>query len=300
MGIPGYQRLMSTLLQYAKDGREKTVGAAAEDLAAAYNLTPEEQHRLLPSGREAVFVNRVRWAVNYLNKAGLLAQSDRECFRLTRQGAEVLIGGSERVNIDFLQQYAEFQEFLVPGGPGEKPAVVFAETEKTPEEVVEESYQEIRRNLAHDLLTKIKSCSPKFFEQLVVDLLLKMGYGGSRREAGEVIGQGGDGGLDGMIKEDKLGLDLIYLQAKRWQGTVSRPIVQAFAGSLEGVRARKGVLITTSRFSKEAQEYVTTIDKRIVLIDGATLVELMIDHNVGVSEVGCYRWQKLDADYFPC
>jgi restriction system protein len=175
---------------------------------------------------------------------------------------------------------------------------LFSETEKTPEELLEENYLEIRRNLAHDLLTKIKSCSPKFFEHLVVDLLLKMGYGGSRREAGQVIGQSGDGGIDGMIKEDKLGLDLIYLQAKRWQGTVGRPIVQAFTGSLEGVRARKGVLITTSRFSQEAQEYVTTIEKRIVLINGAALVELMLDYNVGVVEVGGYRWQKLDNDYF--
>jgi restriction system protein len=226
-----------------------------------------------------------------------LAQRDRECFRLTKQGAEVLASGSVQVSIDFLHQYPEFQEFLDQSRTGDKPPL-FSETEKTPEELLEENYLEIRRNLAHDLLTKIKSCSPKFFEHLVVDLLLKMGYGGSRREAGQVIGQSGDGGIDGMIKEDKLGLDLIYLQAKRWQGTVGRPIVQAFTGSLEGVRARKGVLITTSRFSQEAQEYVTTIEKRIVLINGAALVELMLDYNVGVVEVGGYRWQKLDNDYF--
>ncbi len=297
MSIPGYQRLMLPLLQYARDEREKTVGDATQDLAAAYNLTPEEEDRLLLSRREPIFMNRVRWAVNYLNKAGLLAQRDRECFRLTKQGAEVLASGSVQVSIDFLHQYPEFQEFLDQSRTGDKPPL-FSETEKTPEELLEENYLEIRRNLAHDLLTKIKSCSPKFFEHLVVDLLLKMGYGGSRREAGQVIGQSGDGGIDGMIKEDKLGLDLIYLQAKRWQGTVGRPIVQAFTGSLEGVRARKGVLITTSRFSQEAQEYVTTIEKRIVLINGAALVELMLDYNVGVVEVGGYRWQKLDNDYF--
>jgi restriction system protein len=288
---------MLPLLQYARDEREKTVGDATQDLAAAYNLTPEEEDRLLLSRREPIFMNRVRWAVNYLNKAGLLAQRDRECFRLTKQGAEVLASGSVQVSIDFLHQYPEFQEFLDQSRTGDKPPL-FSETEKTPEELLEENYLEIRRNLAHDLLTKIKSCSPKFFEHLVVDLLLKMGYGGSRREAGQVIGQSGDGGIDGMIKEDKLGLDLIYLQAKRWQGTVGRPIVQAFTGSLEGVRARKGVLITTSRFSQEAQEYVTTIEKRIVLINGAALVELMLDYNVGVVEVGGYRWQKLDNDYF--
>ncbi|MBC6937830.1 MAG: hypothetical protein DWB42_18655 [Chloroflexi bacterium] len=172
------------------------------------------------------------------------------------------------------------------------------ERTNTPEEILEASYQDLRTDLAKELLERVKACSPRFFEKLVVDLLLAMGYGGSRKDAGAAIGQSGDGGIDGIIKEDRLGLDIVYVQAKRWDGTVGRPVVQAFAGSLEGFRARKGVFITTSTFSKDAREYVERIEKKIVLIDGEQLAQFMIDYGIGVTEVATYTVKKADQDYF--
>jgi len=172
------------------------------------------------------------------------------------------------------------------------------ESDQTPEEILEQSYQDLRRDLAEELLERIKDCSPRFFERLVVDLLVAMGYGGSRKDAGQAVGRSGDGGIDGIIKEDRLGLDVVYIQAKKWDGTVGRPAVQTFAGSLDGVRARKGILITTSDFSQPAKDYAEMIEKKIVLIDGQQLAQLMIDHNVGVTEVETYTVKRSDLDYF--
>jgi restriction system protein len=169
---------------------------------------------------------------------------------------------------------------------------------QTPEETLESSYQNLRSKTAQDLLERVMACSPRFFEQLVVDLLVAMGYGGSRKDAGQAVGQSGDGGVDGIIKEDRLGLDVVHIQAKRWKDTVGRPTVQAFAGSLEGYRARKGVLITTSQFSQEAKSYVTNIEKKIVLIDGEQLTQLMLDYGIGVSEIATYTVKQIDLDYF--
>ncbi len=168
----------------------------------------------------------------------------------------------------------------------------------TPSELLESSYQGLRQALADELLERIEKASPRFFERLVVDLLVAMGYGGSRADAGQAVGRSGDDGIDGIIKEDRLGLDFVYVQAKRWDQAVSRPLVQAFAGSLEGQRARKGVFITTSRFTREAEEYVTRIEKRIVLVDGERLAQLMIDHGVGVADVASYHVKRVDLDYF--
>ena len=198
---------------------------------------------------------------------------------------------------------AEFKEFRQPsrrngGDQSEDHAEIDAEAVRTPREVMESGYQEMRRDLSQELLNRIKSSPPRFFEQLVVDLLVAMGYGGSRIDAGEAVGQSGDGGVDGIIKEDKLGLDAIYLQAKRWENTVGRPVVQAFAGSLDGYRARKGVLITTSQFSPDAKDYVSRIEKKIVLIDGEELAKLMIDYNIGVATDAAYEIKRLDTDYF--
>lgn len=216
-------------------------------------------------------------------------------FQITDAGLDVLSQSPPEINIRYLEQFPEFIEFRSRSEQDDEQA---DEPDQTPEEVLESSYQRLRNELAQDLLERIMDCSPKFFENLVVDLLVAMGYGGSRRDAGQAIGRSGDEGIDGIIKEDRLGLDVVYIQAKRWEGTVGRPVVQAFAGSLEGYRARKGVLITTSRFSQDAIDYVQRIEKRIVLIDGEQLTQLMIDHGIGATEVASYAVKRVDIDYF--
>ncbi|MHB1847348.1 MAG: restriction endonuclease, partial [Deltaproteobacteria bacterium] len=220
--------------------------------------------------------------------------------RISRRGHDVLEGRPNKLDVRFLGQFAEFKGTQATSSPGfaADTNVAVVEPGKTPEELIEESHQTLRRALADELLARIKECSPRFFETLVIDLLVGMGYGGSIEDAGQAIGRSGDGGLDGIIKEDRLGLDVVYLQAKRWEKTVGRPVVQAFAGSLEGRRARKGVLITTSDFSREATEYVEHIEKRIVLIGGEELTRLMIDHGIGVTPVATYTVKRLDLDYF--
>ena len=226
----------------------------------------------------------------------------RGYIRITPKGLRFLERKPIELEDDFLEQYPDFAEFI--GGKEEPPGKISraqwnnSGEDLTPEESLEYSYQTLRNELARDLLEKIMSCSPEFFEKLVEDLLLKMGYGGSRMDAGKAIGKIGDGGIDGIIKEDKLGLDTIYIQAKRWQDTVSRPEIQKFAGALQGRKSRKGVFITTSKFSDKAREYASSISNRIVLIDGEELARLMIDHDVGVSRVTSYEIKKIDTDYF--
>jgi restriction system protein len=215
---------------------------------------------------------------------------------ITERGKSVLQNGPLRVDRKFLQQFPEYAAKVNRQETNQVEKE--EEADQTPLESIEANYQSIRRELARELIERIKSCSPRFFEQLVVDLLVAMGYGGSRSDAGQAVGQSGDGGIDGIIKEDKLGLDVVYIQAKRWEGSVGRPVVQAFAGSIEGRRARKGVLITTSNFTQDAKQYVEMIEKKIVLIDGEELAQLMIDHGVGVTEVASYTIKKMDMDYF--
>jgi restriction system protein len=297
MSVPDYQSLMTPLLKIASDGKEHTLSEAVEQIAAQLNLSDEDKKELLPSGRQAKFDNRVGWARTYLKKAGLLESPARGKFRITQRGSDVLKNHADELNTDFLMRFPEFREFqtLTKAEPKEEQQAL---TTQTPEESLEAGYQKLRRALMQEILDHIKNCSPKFFEQLVVDLLLAMGYGGSRKDAGQAVGQSGDGGVDGIIKEDKLGLDVVYIQAKRWEGNVGRPHVQAFAGSLEGFRAKKGVLITTSKFSDDAREYANRIEKRIVLIDGDQLAQLMIDHGIGVTELTNYTVKRIDLDYF--
>ncbi|MCX7791087.1 MAG: restriction endonuclease, partial [Chloroflexaceae bacterium] len=264
-------------------------------------LTEAERAELLPSGVQPKFDNRVGWARTHLGKALLLESPKRGWFRITERGRAALAQNPPRIDMAFLSQYPEYQAFRSRGramengvaGAGEA-----AEEVASPEERLEASYQALRGALAQELLEKVKQVSPRFFERLVVDLLVAMGYGGSRRDAGQAIGRSGDGGIDGIINEDRLGLDVVYIQAKRWEQTVSRPEVQAFAGSLEGVRARKGVMITTSTFSPQAREYVSRIEKKIVLIDGEQLAQYLIDYDIGVTEVSRYVIKKIDLDYF--
>ncbi|MEO8606928.1 MAG: restriction endonuclease [Chloroflexota bacterium] len=298
MTVPDYQTLMLPVLQVAGDGQEHTIGETIEIIAVNFSLTDEDRKELLPSGTQFRFDNRVHWARSYLKQAALLESTGRGKFRITPRGLEVLENNLVYINVKFLNQFPEFQEFKSRTSRSEVPEVTEEESVHTPEEILEESYQSLRDELAQELINRVMLCSPRFFERLVVDLLVAMGYGGSRKDAGERIGQSGDGGVDGIIKEDRLGLDVVYIQAKRWEGTVGRPVVQGFAGSLEGFRARKGVLITTSLFSKDAKDYVERIEKKIVLIDGEQLAQYMIDYGIGVAEVATYIVKKADLDYF--
>jgi restriction system protein len=300
MAVPDFQSFMLPLLKFASDGNEHSQSEATEALSHHFNITESDRKEMLPSGRQTRFDNRVAWASVYLRKAGFLENIRRGRFKITERGLEILKSNPSKINVKFLMKHgdAEFKEFHRPSrqdGGHEEPNT---EAVRTPREIMDAGYQEMRRDLSQELLNRIKSCSPRFFEYLVVDLLVAMGYGGSRKDAGEAVGQSGDGGVDGIIKEDKLGLDAIYIQAKRWDGTVGRPIVQAFAGSLEGQRARKGVLITTSQFSTDARDYVTRIEKKIVLIDGEELGKLMIDYGIGVASDAIYEIKRLDIDYF--
>ena len=303
MAIPDYQSLMLPVLQLASDGKEHKFSQAVEMLANKFGLTTEERIELLPSGSQAVFNNRVGWARSYLKQAGLLTSPKRGFFTITEKGTELLATNLTRINTSILEQYPEFIEFKnrrkdKAEGESEIEPIFEQESTLTPEDALAVAYNKLRSALESEILSAVKEASPSFFERVVVDLLVKMGYGGNRQDAGRALGKSGDGGIDGIINEDRLGLDVIYIQAKRWEGVVGRPEIQKFAGALQGQRARKGVFITTSSFTKEAQEYASVIDSKIILIDGEHLSKLMAEHNVGVSTVGQYEVKKLDSDYF--
>lgn len=303
MAIPDYQTLMLPVLKLASDKKEHKFSQAVEELANEFNLSSEERNELLPSGSQAVFNNRVGWARSYLKQAGLLASPKRGFFTITPKGTELLATNPEKIDISVLEQYPEFIEFKNrKKDKSETEAQVEtsskSESTLTPEDALASAYKQLRSALESEVLGSVKESSPSFFERLVVDLLVKMGYGGNRQDAGKALGKSGDGGIDGIINEDRLGLDVIYLQAKRWEGSVGRPEIQKFAGALQGQRARKGVFITTSSFTNEAKEYASLIESKIILIDGEQLSRLMVEHNVGVSAVGQYEVKKLDSDYF--
>lgn len=303
MAIPTYKDCMLPFLALLKDGKEWSIRELGEVLAGHFTLTPAERAELLPSGQTPIFVNRVGWARTYLKKAALIESPRRGLFTITPRGQSVLAEGVKGLDSKYLARFPEFQEFqrgaeLQVNSTTITLAIAATEAEITPEEAIESAYQGLRQQLAQELLTKILSCSPTFFEYLVVELLVKMGYGGSRKDAGERIGQSGDGGIDGIIKEDRLGLDAIYIQAKRWQGSVGRPEIQKFVGALQGQRARKGVFITTSSYTAEAISYVGQIDTKVVLLDGQKLASLMIDFDVGVSVAASFTVKRVDSDYF--
>jgi len=299
LAIPDYQSLMLPLLVYASDGLEHSLRDAIEALAVQFHLTADERREVLPSGRQATFDNRVGWSRTYLKKAGLLTSPKRSYFQITQQGREVLAQKPIHINVAFLRQFPEFIEFQL--GQNKNADVIIPEVTElvTPEESIESAYQRARATLAVELLQTIKDCSPDFFERLVVDLLVRMGYGGTRKDAGKAIGKSGDGGIDGIINEDRLGLDVVYIQAKRWDSTsVGRPEIQKFAGALQGQRARKGIFLTTSTFSRDAYDFAARIDSKIVLMDGETIAQLMIDYGVGVNTVASYELKRIDSDYF--
>jgi restriction system protein len=299
--IPDYQSIMLPLLKVVSDRQEYTVRDIIEKLSEQFGLTDEERKELLPSGQQAVFDNRVGWARTYMKKAGLLETPRRATVVITQRGLDVLAQNPQEINARFLRQFPEFVEFQTTkrDRSEEEPSTDQVTTE-TPEENLETAYQNIRRSLAHELLNKVIGLHFAFFEKLVVELVVKMGYGGSIKDAGKAVGKSGDEGIDGTIKEDKLGLDIIYIQAKRWQpkNIVGRPEIQKFVGALAGQGARKGIFITTSSFTKDAIEFVRRIDTKIILIDGEQLADLMIDHDVGVAKSAIYEIKKIDSDYF--
>ncbi len=305
MPVPGFQTWFMPLLKRLGNKEEHNISELYSILADDLGLSEGDRIEMVPSGKQLTYKNRISWARTYLKKAGLIESPARGISRITTRGLEVLNNPPEKLNVKFLKQYPEFVKFhtVAPSSPSNennfqhsKPE---AETEnETPEELLGRVHQNIRKQFEEDLLERIKSAPPAFFESLVVDLLVKMGYGGSREDAGKTIGGSGDGGIDGIINEDRLGLDIICIQAKRWEGSVGRPVVQAFAGSLEGFRAKKGVLITTSKFTKNALDYIKQIEKRIILIDGNQLAKLMVEHKLGVTPVAKFELHKIDIDYF--
>ena len=301
MAIPDFQTLMLPLLKFTRDDVEHNAREAIESISVEFSLSPEERREPLPSRRALLFDNRLAWALFHMKKAGLLESPRRGLFRITPRGKELLTKKPTVINLKLLEQFPEFQEFRATSSKNKnevKSSQPIAVSEQTPEEALEFAHQSIRLALSQELLSRILTCSPVFFEELVVELLVAMGYGGSRRDAGERVGQSGDGGIDGIIKEDRLGLDTIYIQAKRWQGNVGRPEIQKFVGALQGQRARKGVFITTSSFTSDAVDYASRIDTKVVLIDGQHLANLMMDFDVGVSVAATYAVKRIDSDYF--
>lgn len=302
MPIPDYQTLMLPLLKIAGDGTVHSKRDVVPKLASQFALSEEEQKELLPSGKQEILNNRVGWARTYLKKALLLDYVQRGQFRITERGKKVLAENPERIGVAYLSRFPEFVEFQRPPRPAaaeeNEPVASAAETD-TPDDLMATGYLNSRRQIEQDVLAKVKSCSPEFFERLVVKLLTAMGYGGSLADAGKAIGKSGDGGVDGVIKEDKLGLEQIYIQAKRWDSTsVGRPEIQKFVGALHGRRARKGIFLTTSTFTKDADEYARGLETKVILIDGQQLAELMFDYGVGISTESTYVVKRIDNDFF--
>jgi restriction system protein len=305
MPIPDFQTAMLPLMKDLSQG-ERHARDTADALAKYFALTPEELAVRLPSGRQTKFTNRIAWAKAHLKAAGLIESPRRAVYRLTDRGRDVLNSNPPTIGMPFLTRYPEYVAFRQRSSDGSdksKPSIgnVLSPASadvSTPDDLIDRGARELRIALAADLRERIAAMQPAAFEQLVVDVLTAMGYGGPQENAGIVVGKGGDEGIDGVIREDRLGLDTIYIQAKRWQGTVGRPDIQRFSGALQGQRARKGVFITSSTFSNEARQYANSIQTTIALIDGAQLADLMIDHNVGVTTAKHIEIKRIDSDYF--
>ena len=299
--IPDYQSIMLPLLKVVADKKEYKLQELIETLSSTFKLTDDERAEMLPSGQQRIFDNRVAWARTYLKKAGLVDSPRRAFVTITERGINVLSENPNLINVRFLKQFPEFVEFQSTKRESNEIEIdEQSESTETPEELLETAYLKIRKSLAQEIINKVIQLPPAFFEKLVVELLVKMGYGGSIKDAGKAIGKTNDEGIDGTIKEDKLGLDIIYIQAKRWQpgNTVGRPEIQKFVGALAGQGAKKGIFITTSAFTKDAMEYQPRNETKIVLIDGDQLSQMMIDYDLGVSPINKYEIKRLDHDYF--
>ena len=299
MPIPDFQTLMLPVLRLAGDGAEHPMAEMRERIAEDLKLTPDELAQKLKSGTN-LFANRLAWAVSYLRKAEVLNPAGRGVYQITDRGKELLKQNLPKITVKTLHQYPEIVQ-MYKGGSTLEPVVAPShdvEPTMTPEEQLDGSFQVLREALAAEVLEAVKNGTPSAFEAIVVDLLVAMGYGGSVEDAGKVVGKSGDGGIDGIIKQDKLGLDFLYVQAKRWKDVVGSPEVMKFSGSLTKKHANRGVFITTSFFSKDALEYIEEMPQRIILVDGRRLASLMIEHNVGVAPAKTYTLKRLDQDYF--
>lgn len=305
--IPDFQTIMLPFLELLKDGNEHELKELVERICVKFELTDSEREERLPSGSQQLIYNRVGWANTYLKKAQLLEAPRRGTFKITDKGKQLLSSNPKKIDINLLKSLPQFKDWqnsyqveknIERDNNSVPQSIEEVDSTKTPEELLEYSFSKLKNELASDLIDKIKSCTPSFFEHLVIDLLITMGYGGSKKEAGQVIGKSGDGGIDGIIKEDKLGLDTIYIQAKRWEATVPVGQIRDFAGSLLSKKAKKGIFITTSNYPKAAYEFVASIEPRIILIDGKELAELMIENNVGISTKTNYEVKRIDLDYF--
>ncbi len=298
MAIPDYQTLMLPVLKYSGDEIEHTIDDTVNNISVQFKLTDAELNELLPSGVQTIFSNRVGWARTYLKKTGLLETTKRGYLKITQRGKEVLSKAPERIDVKYLMQFDEFRAFRTRDKKEAVHGVIEPVQTDTPEEAFEKAYENLRNELSGEILQSLHNCPPSLFEKIVVELLVKMGYGGTLKDAGKSIGKSGDEGIDGIIKEDRLGLDVIYIQAKRWESVVGRPEIQKFAGALQGQRAKKGIFITTSGFTKDAIDYVSKIDTKIIFINGEQLAEYMIDFNVGVTTSSVYELKKIDSDFY--
>lgn len=297
MPIPTMYDLTLPILELLNDGKRHDSSAILNHLAQHFKLTATEINERTPGGRNR-FANRISWTRMELRNAGLLDYMDGGASRITERGRKVLDDKPPRIDKTFLNQFEEYRNLLKKDTTESANKPSDSSNEDTPEENLKAAYDTIRSYLAKEILEVVKNCSASFFEWLVVDVLVGMGYGGSREEAGQAVGRSGDGGIDGIINEDRLGLDVIYVQAKRWEGPVGSPQIRNFVGALAGQKAGKGVFITTSTFTDGAQEYVKTVGTRIILIDGRQLADFMIDYNVGVSTEAVYELKRIDTAYF--
>jgi restriction system protein len=295
MALPGFQDFMLPALCFLKDGFDHHKREIFENLIKVFKIKDEDLKEMIQSGTQTLFANRASWALSYLKHAGLISSPRQAVYLITEAGKLALNHNPGKIDRDYLLQYPEFRNFITPKT---KPEDQQTKSNQDPQEMMEDGYQIILNGLYKEILGKIKSCSPRFFELLVVELLLKMGYGGSLKDAGEAIGQSGDGGIDGIIKEDRLGLDVIYIQAKRWEGLVGSPEIQKFIGGLVGKHASKGVFICTSSFSKAAIDFVKSIQHKVILIDGEKLAQLMVEYDLGLTRVMSYDIKRIDNDFF--
>lgn len=304
MAIPDYQTLMLPVLTVAAEG-ETRVPVAAKIIADRLGLSEDEREELLPSGKQRLLHNRVHWAKFYMSKAGLIDSPKRGSFVATTAGLALLATKPERINVELLKTYSAFTEFYGQAGSGAEPdqvsaAVAATNSEATPEEQIDAAHAVLTSALQTELLQRVLEQSPAFFESLIVDLLVAMGYGGTHEDAARQLGKSGDGGIDGVIDEDRLGLDRIYVQAKRYAAgsSVGRPEVQGFVGSLVGLGANKGVFVTTSTFSKQARDYAQGLQQRVILIDGKRLTDLMVEFEIGVRTSRTVSVKRVDEDFF--